>query len=93
MEFSGLVKSLVVPAGYTPPTELIYDDIHARAISRADLTEDVNGINRSRQMRPCAKNRKTKQPIQPLHAALCEETFRLKGPRQPTLRVRHPRGP
>jgi len=43
----GLVKSLDLPAGYTPPTELAYEDIKARAISRADLDDDVRGINAS----------------------------------------------
>ena len=43
----GLVKSLTVPDGYTAPSELVYEDVHARAISRADLAEDVRGINRS----------------------------------------------
>jgi hypothetical protein len=47
MDYQGLVKSLDLPAGYTPPTELVYEDIKARAISRADLDEDVRGINAS----------------------------------------------
>ena len=36
-----------MPDGYTAPSELVYEDVHARAISRADLAEDVRGINRS----------------------------------------------
>jgi hypothetical protein len=47
MDYRGLVKSLDLPAGYTPPTELVYADLRARAISRADLHEDVRGINAS----------------------------------------------
>jgi hypothetical protein len=47
MDYQGLVKSLDLPAGYTPPAELADDDIRARAISRADLDEDVRGINAS----------------------------------------------
>jgi hypothetical protein len=47
VELGGLVKSLAVPAGYTPPTELTYDGIHARALSRVDLTEDLSAVNRS----------------------------------------------
>ena len=47
MEFGGLVKSLVLPAGYAPPHELSYEDIRARALSRADLVDDVKGINAS----------------------------------------------
>ena len=47
MNYHGLVKSLDLPAGWMPPTELEYDDIRARAISRADLHDDVQGINAS----------------------------------------------
>jgi hypothetical protein len=47
MDYQGLVKSLDVPAGYMPPTELADEDIRARAISRADLHDDVRGINAS----------------------------------------------
>ena len=47
MDYKGLVKSLDLPAGYTPPTELAYGDIRARAIGRADLDDDVRGINAS----------------------------------------------
>jgi hypothetical protein len=47
MEHRGLVKSLVLPAGYAPPRDLAYDDIRARALSRADLEDDVKGINAS----------------------------------------------
>jgi hypothetical protein len=47
MDHHGLVKSLQLPDGYAAPTELSYDDIRAHAISRADLDEDVRGINAS----------------------------------------------
>ncbi|HYS31767.1 MAG TPA: hypothetical protein VEM58_05860 [Streptosporangiaceae bacterium] len=47
MNYFGLVKRLDLPAGWVPPTELEYDDIRARAISRADLHDDVQGINSS----------------------------------------------
>ncbi len=47
MNYHGLVKSLDLPAGWMPPAELEYDDIRARAISRADLHDDVQGINAS----------------------------------------------
>jgi hypothetical protein len=42
-----LVKSLRIPEGYHAPTELAYDDIRAPATSRADLQDDVRGINAS----------------------------------------------
>jgi hypothetical protein len=45
VEYSGLVKSLVIPPGYHPPTDLSDGDLRARALSRADLLDDVRGIN------------------------------------------------
>lgn len=47
MNYHGLIKKLDLPAGWKAPTELAYDDIRARAISRADLHDDVQGINAS----------------------------------------------
>jgi len=47
MNYRGLVKRLDPPAGWMPPAELAYDDIRAQAISRADLHDDVRGINAS----------------------------------------------
>ena len=47
MDYHGLVKRLQLPDGYTAPGELSYHDIRAHAISRADLDEDVRGINAS----------------------------------------------
>jgi hypothetical protein len=44
MNYHGLVKRLDLPAGWKPPTELAFDDIRARAISRADNDADVQGI-------------------------------------------------
>ena len=47
MDYHGLVKRLQVPDGYIAPRELSYHDIRAHAISRADLDDDVRGINAS----------------------------------------------
>jgi hypothetical protein len=47
VEYRGLVKSLDLPTGYAAPPDLAYEDIRARAISRADLRDDVRGINAS----------------------------------------------
>jgi hypothetical protein len=47
VDVTGLIKSLALPPGFTPPTELTYEDIRAGALSRADLAADVQGINRS----------------------------------------------
>ena len=46
-DYTGLVKRLTLPPGYSPPIELADQDIRARAISRADLHDDVQGINAS----------------------------------------------
>jgi hypothetical protein len=47
MNYKNLIKSLELPAGYAAPATLTFDDVTARAISRADLLADVNGINSS----------------------------------------------
>src|SRR5919197_6128963 len=47
MDYHGLIKRLNLPAGWTAPTELTYDDIRAVAISREHLEDDVRGINAS----------------------------------------------
>ena len=47
MDYRGLIKSLELPAGYAAPAELSYADIRARALTRADLDDDVRGINAS----------------------------------------------
>jgi hypothetical protein len=47
MDYTDLIKRLVLPPGYSPPFELTDQDIRARAISRADLHDDVHGINAS----------------------------------------------
>ena len=47
MDYTNFIRSLELPTGYAPPVELRYDDIVAKAISRADLVADVKGINSS----------------------------------------------
>jgi hypothetical protein len=47
MDYTGLVKSLDLPPGFTPPRELTYEDIRASALTRDDLDDDVRGINAS----------------------------------------------
>jgi hypothetical protein len=42
-----LKKKLALPADFAPPARLIYDDLVATAITRADLDDDVRGINAS----------------------------------------------
>jgi hypothetical protein len=47
MDYTPFIKKLRLPDGFTPPVKLVYDDIVATAITRADLHEDVRGINAS----------------------------------------------
>jgi hypothetical protein len=47
MNYSGLMRALPLPSGFAPPHELHFEDITARALSRADLAADVLGINAS----------------------------------------------
>jgi hypothetical protein len=45
--YSGLVKRLRLPIGFSTPTELSFDDIRAVALTRDHLDDDVEGINAS----------------------------------------------
>jgi hypothetical protein len=47
MDYSMLIKKLVLPDGVAAPARLVYDDIEARAITRDHLSDDVRGINAS----------------------------------------------
>lgn len=47
IQLDGLAKLISLPIGFSPPTELTYADLRAHAISRADLDDDVAGINAS----------------------------------------------
>lgn len=47
MDYSQFIKKLTLPDGFTPPAKLVYDDVVATAITRADLSDDVRGINAS----------------------------------------------
>jgi hypothetical protein len=47
MEYRVFIKKLDVPPGLVVPERLIYEDFVARALSRADLHNDLRGINAS----------------------------------------------
>ena len=47
MDYARFVKKFDLPPGFAAPVSLRYENIEARAISRADLQEDVRGINAS----------------------------------------------
>jgi RimJ/RimL family protein N-acetyltransferase len=46
-EYGGLIKRIRLPPGSSVPTRLTYEDLVATAITRADLRDDVRGINAS----------------------------------------------
>ena len=64
MNYHGLVKRLGLPAGWIPPAKLEYDDIRARAISRADNDDDVQGINASIEL--IRRTRGGSRPTEPV---------------------------
>lgn len=47
MDYRLLIKRLDVPVAFAPPIRLVFEDIVATAIARADLQDDVQGINAS----------------------------------------------
>jgi len=47
MEYAHLIKKLQLPPDFTAPTRLAYENIVITAITRADLEDDVAGINAS----------------------------------------------
>jgi hypothetical protein len=47
MDYAQFIKKLELPSGFSAPTELSYEDLVARAITREDLHDDVRGINAS----------------------------------------------
>jgi hypothetical protein len=47
MDWSPFLKRLQVPPGFVVPRDLAHEDVRAHAISRADLDDDVAGINAS----------------------------------------------
>jgi hypothetical protein len=46
-DLTGFVKSLHLPPGVVIPHEMAFEDLRARALSRADLADDVAEINSS----------------------------------------------
>ena len=47
MNYGLLIKRLDLPADFSPPACLVHEDLVATAITRADLQDDVRGINAS----------------------------------------------
>jgi hypothetical protein len=47
IDYASVIKKLRLPAGFAAPTRLTYEDLVATALTRADLHDDVRGINAS----------------------------------------------
>jgi RimJ/RimL family protein N-acetyltransferase len=47
VDYTNLIKRIVLPAGFVAPVTLRFEDIVATALSREYLSEDVAGINAS----------------------------------------------
>jgi RimJ/RimL family protein N-acetyltransferase len=47
MDYASLIKKLPLPLGFDAPTRLTYEDLVATTLTRADLQDDVRGINAS----------------------------------------------
>ena len=47
MDYAKFIRKLELPPGFTPPTQLAFEDLAARALTRGDLHDDVRGINAS----------------------------------------------
>ena len=87
MNYHGLVKRLDLPAGVDPTAKLEYDDICARAISRADNDDDVRGINASIEL-----IRRTRGGSWPSRSASTSATSMRSGTNASSVRVaRSPR--
>ena len=46
-DYAQLIKRIALPAGFSPPATLLFDDIVATVLGREHLAEDVAGINAS----------------------------------------------
>jgi hypothetical protein len=50
VDYQLFVKKLALPSGFVAPVELTHEDLVARALTRADLADDVAGINASLEL-------------------------------------------
>jgi hypothetical protein len=47
VDYARFIKKLALPDGFSAPVRLAHDDVVATALTRADLLDDVRGINAS----------------------------------------------
>ena len=55
MDYTQLIKRILLPTGFAAPTTLIFEDLVATALSREHLREDVAGINASLDLIPSTR--------------------------------------
>jgi hypothetical protein len=67
VHYEQFTKELATPAGFTVPERPSYEHLTARAITRADLADDVRGINASLEL--IARTRGGGWPIEPVSEA------------------------
>ena len=68
MDYEQFTKTLVTPPGFAVPKQLRFEHLNARAISRADLAEDVRSINASPEL--IARTRGGGWPTEPVTQAV-----------------------
>jgi hypothetical protein len=64
VHYDQFIKKLVTPAGFMVPRRLRFEHLEARAITRADLADDVRGINASLEL--IARTRGGLWPTEPV---------------------------
>lgn len=64
MNYQNFTKKITLVPGFIAPTELVYQDIAARPLSRKDLTDDLAGVNSSIEV--IQKTRGGSWPTEPL---------------------------
>jgi hypothetical protein len=68
VHYEHFIKKLVTPAGFVVPKRLLFEPLEARAITRADLADDVRGINTSLEL--IARTRGGGWPTEPVTEAV-----------------------
>lgn len=50
MKYSGFIKKFSFPADFHVPNKLVFDDLIAKNLTRADLQADIQGVNSSLEL-------------------------------------------
>src|SRR5262245_16081479 len=67
MDYTGLIKPIVLPLGFAAPVRLAFEDMAATRLGREHLRQDVEGINASLDL--IARTRGGGWPIEPVTEA------------------------